>query len=182
MRRKVFVVLGLLTITLAGASPAVACNCTDFFVEDASKASASIFIGEVVNVSDVRDVLIEAKTEKVYLARFLVWERWKGPKAIEAEVLIDLPVHHTQMSVGEVYLVYANPLTLQDGTAKTEGIVTRCSRTALIERPGPQQKAVNPMPFSDVFQLDKIFKPTAQRTPVFPRHEKSKNFCLVCCF
>jgi len=181
--RRIALVLGLLTMTLANAPLAVACDCSDFLVESASKTSASIFIGEVIDVSDPREMLIESKTEKVYVTRFLVWERWKGTKSIEAEVLIELPAHYTQMSVGEVYLVYANPLTLQEGSAKIEGIVRRSTRTALIERPGPQQKAVNPLPFSDVFQLDKIFKPAAvQRIPVFRDYQKPKGFCLVCCF
>ena len=181
MRRIALVVLGLLTMTFASASWARACDCSNFLIEDASKTSASIFIGEVIDVSDPREVLIESKTEKVYLTRFLVWERWKGAKSIEAEILVELPVHNTQMTVGEVYLVYAKPLALQDGSAKIEGIVTRCTRTALMERPGPQQKVVNPLPFYDVFKLDKIFKPTAQRTPAFQRNEKPKSFCLVCC-
>jgi hypothetical protein len=182
MRRTALMVLGLLIMTFASACPAVACGCGDFLVEDASKASASIFIGEVVGVSDSREMLIGSKTEKVYLSRFLVLERWKGAKSIEAEVLIDLPGHYVQMSVGEVYLVYATPLALEDASTKIEGIVTRCTRTALIERPGPRQKTVNPLPFFDVFKLDKIFKSTAQSTSIFQRYEKLKSFCLVCCF
>jgi hypothetical protein len=181
MRRAACVVLVLVTVTFASASLAVACDCGDFLVEDASKASASIFIGEVVGVSDPHEMVIGSKTEEAYLTKFLVWERWKGAKSIEAEVLIVLPGHHTQMIVGEVYLVYANALGLQDGFVKIEGIVTRCTRTALIERAAPQQPAVNPLPFYDVFKLDKIFKSAAQRTPVFQRLEKSRNFCLICC-
>lgn len=182
MRRTALAVLGLLTITFTGASRAGACDCGDFLVEDASKTSASIFIGEVVDVSDPREMFVGSKMEKVYLTRFLVWERWKGTKSVEAEVLVELPAHSAQMSVGEVYLVYAKPLFLQDGSAKIEGVVTRCTRTALMEGLGPRQKVVNPLPFYDVFKLDKIFKPTEQRTPVFQRNEKPKRFCLVCCF
>jgi hypothetical protein len=78
MRRAACVVLVLVTVTFASASLAVACDCGDFLVEDASKASASIFIGEVVRVSDRHEMLIESKTEEVYLTKFLVWERWKG--------------------------------------------------------------------------------------------------------
>jgi hypothetical protein len=182
MRRTASLVLALLIMTFAATARTVGCGCGDLFVEDASKASASIFIGEVVDVSDPYNMLIGSNTEQVYLTKFLVWERWKGAKSIEAAVLIDLPGHLPQMSVGEVYLVYANPLALQGGSAKVEGIVTPCSRTSLIERPGLQQKVLNPRPFFDIFKLDKIFGPAAQRTPVFRRHEEAKSFCLVCCF
>lgn len=182
MKRTTLVVLAILTMTFASAFPAAACDCSDFFVEGASETSASIFMGEVIDVSGPREVLIGSETEKVYLTRFLVWERWKGPKSIEAEVLVEPLEYYAPMKVGEVYLVYAKPLARKDGSAKIEGIVNGCTRTVLIQRPGFQQNAVNLMPFHDVFQLDKIFGPTTQRTSVFQPYEKPKSFCLVCCF
>ena len=73
--RTALVVLFLLIMIFASAPLAVACDCDDFAVEDASKTSASIFIGEVISVSDPREAFIGSKTEKVYLTTFLVWER-----------------------------------------------------------------------------------------------------------
>lgn len=182
MKRMTLVVLWLLTMTLASASSADACDCGDFLVEDASKTSASIFMGEVIDVSDPREVSIGSKSEKVYLTRFLVWERWKGAKSIEAEVLVEPLGYYTQMRVGEVYLVYAKPLALQDSSTKIEGIVNDCTRTTLMLRPGPQQKVVNPLPFYDVFKLDKYLSQRRNERPYFSGTKNRKVFVWSAAF
>ncbi len=139
MKRITLLVFGLLTLTLAGGSTTLACPCSNFTVEGASKFAASIFIGEVTEVGDPRVVKIGPTTEKLYVTRFLVRERWKGPKAIEAEVLTELPFHYglPQMHVGMVLLVYAFPVYTADGSSKIEGLVTRCTRTKGLQGRSP---------------------------------------------
>ena len=63
MRRIALLVVGLLMLMLAGASTALACECTDYTVEDSSKVAASIFIGEIIDVGEPREVKLGDKTE-----------------------------------------------------------------------------------------------------------------------
>lgn len=170
MRRIVLVVLVLLTVTLASASPVAAGRC-DMLVDNGSKTAASIFMGEVIAVGEPRDVKIGSRTEKLYVTKFFVWERWKGPKSLEAEVLTELPTHWglPQMRVGFIYLVYAFPVSLSDGSPNIEGVVRRYSPTIAFSRSA----------LSDAFRLDRIFKPKST-APFWPP-KQPKKFCLVCC-
>lgn len=173
MKRLALVALGLLTFTLASESPVAAGRC-DMLVDNASKTAASIFMGEVIAVGEPRDVKVGSRTEKLYVTKFFVWERWKGPKSLEAEVLTELPSHWglTEMRVGFVYLVYAFPVSLPDGSSNIEGVVRRYSPTISFSR----------YALSDAFRLDRIFKPKAtQRTYLFELPPQPKKFCLVCC-
>ena len=173
MRRIALAVLGLLMVTLASASPVAAGRC-DALVDNASKTAASIFMGEVIAVGEPREVTIGSRTEMLYVTKFFVWERWKGPKSLEAEVLTELPFHWglPQMRVGSVYLVYAFPVSIQDQSSKFEGIVTHYSPTIPFHR----------FALSDAFALDRIFKPKAtQRMFLFSPPQQPKKFCLVCC-
>ena len=174
MRRITLLVFGLLTVTLAGASTALACHCSNFTVEGSSKVAASIFIGEVTEVGEPRDVKIGPHTQKLYVTRFLVRERWKGPKSIDAEVLTELPLHYglPQMSVGMVLLVYAFPIPDAGGLSNIEGLVTSCTRT----------RALRDVALSDVFALDKIFKPqTTRGTPLLWPSQQLTRSCRFCC-
>jgi|RhiMethySRZTD1v2_1073278.scaffolds.fasta_scaffold01356_14 hypothetical protein len=172
MRRIALLVVGLLMLTLAGASTALACECTDYTVEDSSKVAASIFIGEIIDVGEPREVKLGDKTEKLYLTKFFVQERWKGPKSVHAEVLTDLPSHYglSQMRAGMVLLVYAFPLSIPGGSSNIEGLVISCSRTTFF----------NNQAFADVFALDKIFKSkVSPTTPLLWPSQQMKKSCLV---
>lgn len=173
MIRIALVILGLLTVTLASASTVAAGHC-DGLVSNASKTAASIFMGEVIAVGEPREVTIGYKTEKLYVTKFFVWERWKGPNSLEAEVLTEMPFHWglPQMRVGAVYLVYAFPVSIRDGSSKIEGVITHYSPTTFFSRSA----------LSQAFELDRIFKPKSiQRPYLFAPPQEPKKFCLVCC-
>lgn len=183
MKRIAVLVFGSLIMMVAGVAPIAACSCSDFVVEGASKAAASIFIGEVVHVGEPREVVIGSTTAKLYVTRFFVYERWKGPKSVEAEVLTELPAHYglDQMNVGDIYLIYARPVTVPQGPTTIEGIVTSCSRGSFIGRSGSEQ-VFTATAFHDVFELDRIFNPrNPRRTSMFWRAQQPTKLCLVCC-
>jgi hypothetical protein len=171
MKRITLLVFGLLTVTLAGASTALACRC-NFTVEGSSKFAVSVFIGEVTKVGDPREVKMGPHTEKLYVTRFLVRERWKGPKSIEEEVLTELPVDYglPQMQVGMVLLVYAFPVYIPSGSSAE--LITNCSRT----------RVLSDSAFTDVFTLDKIFRPAAARVTaeLWPSRQLTTS-CRFCC-
>jgi hypothetical protein len=174
MRRIALLVLGLLTLTLASASTTLACPCSTFTVEDSGKFAASIFIGEVIDVGEPREVKLADKIEKLYMTKFLVWERWKGPKSHNAEVWTQAPFHYglPQMRVGMVFLVYAFPVYIPGSSSNIEGLVTSCTRTTQFSA----------FAFPDVFALDKIFKPKAtQPTPLLWPIQQPKKVCKFCC-
>jgi hypothetical protein len=174
MIRIALVVLALLTLTFASASPVAAGRC-DMLVDHASKTAASISMGEVIAVGEPREVNLDSKTEKLYVTKFFVWERWKGPKSLEAEVLTEIPFHYglPQMRVGSVYLVYAFPVFVPDGTSIIEGVVTHYSPTI----------PFSTLAYLQIFELDRIFKPrVTQRTSILSRPQHPNHFCLVCCF
>ncbi len=184
MRKKALVVLSLLVIVLASKSHARACFCVAPPVEKSYQKSASIFVGEVVQIGVPRDVETGSAIEQLYPVKFFVWEQWKGPKAFEVEVLspqkqrscFDRP----PMAIGETYLVFAEPVTVKDGSLKIQGVVNSCTLTTLFIGSGPQPK-VNLEALATIFGLDKLTKPAPQqRTPAFGRKEIGKGLCLYC--
>lgn len=182
MRRIALTLLALVVIPLA-AQRVAACDCSHFSVEGASKTSASIFIGQVIDVGEPREIITALQTQKLQVVRFLVWERWKGPKSIEASVLTQLDGAFTgyRINVGDIHLVYADPITVQFGADNVEGIVTGCTRSALLQQSDPQRVIIRPL--EDVFKLDKLFKsPAAEQKFSFSPEQKPKHFCMVCCF
>lgn len=161
-------------VTLGGPPSGKPCKRRDGLIDNASKTAASIFMGQVIAVSEPREVTIGFKTEKLYVTKFFVWERWKGPKSLEAEVLTEMPFHWglPQMRVGSVFLVFAFPVSIPDGSSNIEGIVTHNSPTTFF----------TDLAYIQMFELDRIFKPkVTQRTYLFAPPPQPRKFCLVCC-
>ena len=183
MRKKALVVLSLLVIVLASESHARACFCVAPPIEKSFAKSASIFVGEVVQIGVSRNVETGSGVEQLYPVKFFVWEQWKGPKAFEVEILspqkqrscFDRP----PMEIGETYLVFADPVTLKDGSSKIQGIVQPCTLTTLFIESGPEAK-VRLDALATIFALDKLTRPAPQREPAFARKEIGKGFCLFC--
>lgn len=172
MRLIPFTILVLLTMTPVRASQGVSCYCIGGFVEDEFVKAANIFIGEVVEVSGPREVATGSGVEKFNVTRFFVWDRWKGAKTFDVEVLSELPenscVAYPPMRVGEVYVIFAQPFTVKNGSPKIQGIVTTCTRTVRMVGAGPQHQVyVNTL--ATIFALDNLTKPPAQSTPAFGR-------------
>lgn len=184
MRKKALVVLSLLLIVLATESHARACFCVAPMVDKSFESSASIFVGEVVQISGPREVETGSGVEQLYVVKFFVWEQWKGTKAFEVEVLspqkqrscFDRP----PMEIGETYLVFADSVTLKDGSRKIQGIVRPCTLTTLFIESG-SQPGVRLDALATIFALDKLTKPAPpHREPAFGRKEIGKGLCLYC--
>src|SRR6185369_1999203 len=87
MRKRALVVLSLLLLVLANESHARACFCVAPGVEKSFETAASVFVGEVVQISGPRNVEIGSGVEQLYVVKFFVWEQWKGTKGFEVEIL-----------------------------------------------------------------------------------------------
>jgi hypothetical protein len=174
--------MSLLLIMLATESQARACWCIPPMVDKAFETSASIFVGEVVQISGPREVQTESGVEQLYPVKFFVWERWKGAKAFEVEVLspqkqrscFDRP----PMQIGETYLVFADPMTVE-GSPRIRGIIKPCSRTTLFVGSG-SEPVVGLDAVATILELDKVAKRAPQRTPALGRQEIGRARCLFC--
>jgi hypothetical protein len=179
MRLIAITILVLLAITSVRGSQGVsACYCIGDLVENEFVKAANIFIGEVVDVSGPREVATGSGVEKFNVIRFFVWDRWKGAKTFDVEVLSELPenscVAYPPMRVGEIYVVFAQPFTVKNGSQNLQGLVTTCTLTTRMVGPGPQHE-VHVNALATIFALDKLTKPaTPQRTPAFGRQPIGK--------
>jgi hypothetical protein len=157
-----------------------ACYCIGGFVEDEFVKAANIFIGEVVEVSGPREVATVSGVEKFNVTRFFAWDRWKGTKTLDVEVLSELPenscVAYPPMRVGEVYVVFARPFNVKHSSANLQGLVTTCSLTTRMVGPGPQHQVyVNAL--ATIFALDNLTKPVRpQRILAFGRQPTGNVF------
>jgi len=186
--KKILVILGALLIVQASEVQVIEaqvaqCFCVGGPVEKQFVEAASIFIGDVVEVSGPREVLTGSGVQKFYVTRFFVWDRWKGAKGFDVEVLTELLedscVAYPPMSIGATYLIFANPLSVKNGSPKIQGIVTSCTLTSLFVGSGPQP-TVRLGALATIFELDKLTNPPPQRTPAFGRKEMGKGLCLIC--
>jgi|GEM_PF-2577620 len=184
MRKRALVVLSLLLIVLANETRARACTCVAPGVDKAFQTSASIFVGEVMQISGPLDVEIGSNVEQLHRVKFFVWERWKGPKAFEVEILspqkqrscFDRP----PMEIGETYLIFADPVSVKNGSPQIQGHVTSCTLTTLFIGAGPQPK-IRLDALATIFLLDKLTGPAPpQRTPAFGRKEIHTKLCAFC--
>lgn len=186
--RKILVILGALLMVHASEvqvtqAQVAQCFCVGGPVEKQFVEAASIFIGDVVEVSGPREVLTSSGVQKFYVTRFFVWDRWKGAKGFDVEILTplleDSCVAYPPMSIGATYLVFANPLSVKNASPKIQGIVTSCTLTSLFVGAGPEP-TVRSSALATIFELDKLTNPPPQRTPAFGRKPVGKDFCLFC--
>jgi hypothetical protein len=179
-------ILGLLTITVATAAPAtIPCYCVGPPVEKSLQRAASVFMGQVVEVSGPRSVSVGEAVQKFYVTKFSVWDQWKGNRAPEVEVLTELHedscVAYPRMTVGERYLVFANPITVKADSPNIQGIVTTCTLTTRVSGPGPEYELTNGHALATMFDLDKLTKAAPpKRIPAFGLQPIGKGFCLIC--
>jgi hypothetical protein len=183
MRRIALTAFGLLVITVASASPVAACYCAHRSTDEAFDVSASVFLGQIVEVSGPREIDVGYKIQKFYVTRFFVWQQWKGAKAIEIEVLFEIPANscgaNPPMKVGEMYMVFADPFSVKQGSPKIQGIVTACSNTYRLSGPNPQSEFSNFRAVSDSLVLDKLDGSRVPlRTPAFGQTMMNKCLCL----
>ena len=182
MRKMVFVILSLLLMVLANESQAKACFCVAPPLDKSFEAAASVFIGEVVQISGPSDVETGSGVEQFYVVKFFVWEQWKGTKGFEVELLS--PKQRScfggpELEIGKKYLIFADPVTVKDGSTKIQGILKPCTLTSLFVGSGPQP-TVRLDALATIFALDKLTNPPPQRMPAFGRKEIGKGLCLFC--
>ena len=186
MRLMTFAILGLLAIKVASASPAISpCYCAGPPVEKSLQRAASVFMGEVVEISGPRPMAVDGEVQNFYVTRFSVWDQWKGKKALEIEVLTELRdnscVAYPLMTVGERYLVFANPVAVKDDSPNVQGIVTTCTLTTRVSGPGPEYEVAKGHALATMFDLDKLTKRAPpKRIPAFGLQPIGKGFCLIC--
>lgn len=183
MRRIALTAFGLLVMTVGSASPVAACYCVLRSTDEAFEVSASVFLGQVVEVSGPRVVGFGSQTKKIQVTRFFVWQQWKGAKALEIEVFVDVPANSCgadrSMKVGEMYMVFADPVSINDISPKIQGVVTVCTNTYRITGPNPHSDFSNDRAVLDALVLDKLGGSRAPiRTPAFERVIINKCLCL----
>jgi hypothetical protein len=122
---------------VVAAAPSYACFCLVDDVPEAFQRAGAVFAGRVVQIippktRDMKRPLID----RSYTIKFRVEESWKGQPSDEIKVLlIQGPIECLSspgVSVGERYLVYADPL-YGDANLKSSLLgISVCSRTALL--------------------------------------------------
>jgi hypothetical protein len=166
MRKRLLVVLGPLLIMLAGATQAVACYCGKPVLNKVLEKSESVFVGQVVEISGPRGIEIGANAQNLYVIKFFVWERWKGARDREVQILAEQGEKscfaYPPMRVGETYLVFAQPVTVNNASVQVQGMVDNCTRTSRLGGASPRPEVDKETGLLDLFALDRL---TKQGTP-----------------
>lgn len=159
MKRVGLGFLGSLVLMMTAASPAAACFCGGPSLDEAFNRAAEVFVGQVVGIDGPRSIEMESGVKQYYVVKFFVWDRWKGSKAIQVQVLShreESCFDDPPMKVDQIYLVFADPLTSKNSSSNIEGIVTTCGRTSRMAGPGPETHRNNGL--ADMFSLDRLVK------------------------
>lgn len=161
MKRLVAALLAIAPL-IAYATPARSRFCILSELNEAYKASHSVFLGEPVDISEPKSLDHDAPiTERAHIIKFKITRSWKGVPFAASEFSIlwltncyeCLPLPRLK----EKYLVFTVP-SLDD---KTWGLVTSCNRTVGISK-NSNLTNYSIDPERDMKQLDAIA----------PKHER----------
>lgn len=160
--KKCVLLGGVVLFILISVTSVSACYCGRPLVEKAFRQSAAVFVGDVVDVSGPQAVELASESRNLYKIRFLVWELWKGTKAVEIEVLAaqaeascsDYP----PLRVGETYLVFADQIPSNNLSPRVQGIISNCNLTTRLIGTAPRLDVDRGNGLRAMFELDRIVK------------------------